>query len=242
MKTAVILAITMGLTYAALNGQFRTSYPERQSLRVHQTVLPVFPRSMLDQGVFDGDVRIVLDVDDKGTLSEFLVVGYTHRNFADSVVGAVKRWKFDPMRVKGDPVPSQIELDFNFKSEGVVVSSVGVGSAVSSFYNVRADGQQYWPRNLRDLDRIPIPLIAAAPEYPAEFADRGIVGEAVVEFYIDEQGVVRMPAVTDADFFELGALAVNAVKKWSFEPATVRNEPVLVKARQVFQFGKNTGE
>jgi TonB family protein len=237
MKAAVIFSIAVGLAVPAVYGQLRTAYPERQSLRVYQTVLPVFPRSMLDQGIFSGDVRIVLDVDEVGTLSEWLVVGYTHKNFADSVVGAVKRWHFDPMLVQGEPVPSQVELDFNFKSEGVVISSVGFGSTWSAFAGPRGVRNEYWPRSLQDLDRIPIPLVATRPDYPSEFAERGILGDAVIEFYIDEDGAVRMPAVVEADFYELGALAVSAVKGWSFEPATVHNQPVLVKARQVFEFG-----
>lgn len=242
MKAAVIFSIAIGLAVPGVFGQLRSTYPERQSLRLYQTVLPVFPRSMLDQGIFSGDVRVVLDVDEAGILSEWLVVGYTHKNFADSVVAAVKRWHFDPMLVQGDPVPSQVELDFNFKSDGVVISSVGFGSTWSGFAGSRGSRDEYWPRSLQDLDRIPIPLVATPPDYPTEFAERGVLGEAVIEFYIDEEGDVRMPAVVESDFYELGALAVNAVKGWSFEPATVHNQPVLVKARQVFRFGLGESE
>jgi TonB family protein len=185
-------------------------------------------------------VRLVLDVDDAGKLTEWLVVGYTHKDFADSVVIAVQHWQFEPMRLDGDPVASQVELDFNFMSHGVVVSSAGPDTLMANLFRWQRTRPEYWPRSLQDLDRIPIPLVATAPVYPAEFADHGIVGEATVEFYIDETGAVRMPAVSAADFQELGALALSAVETWQFEPATSHGEPVLVKARQVFRFGPET--
>jgi TonB family protein len=240
MKTAVILSAAMLLAVSGIFAQKGAAFPERQSLRVYQTVPPIFPRSMLEQGINNGDVRVVLDVDETGKLSEWLVVGYTHKDFADSVLVAVKRWQFEPMRLNGEPIPAQVELDFNFKSQGVVVSSVGPQTLMAGMFQWQSGGPAYWPRSLRDLDRIPIPLVATAPEYPGEFAERGVVGEATVEFYIDEGGAVRMPAVSDADFNELGALALQAVKTWRFEPATARGEPVLVKARQVFRFGPET--
>lgn len=239
MKKAVILSAFVALAVSGLHAQTGAAVLERQSLRVHQSVLPIFPRAMLDQGINSGDVRIVLDVDEIGQLSEWLVVGYTHRDFADSVVLAIKRWSFEPMRVHGETVPSQVELDFNFKSTGVVVSSVGPDTLMANLFRWQTERPEYWPRTLRDLDRIPIPLVADAPVYPTELAEKGVSGEATVEFYIDESGAVRMPAVADADFYELGALAVQAVGAWSFEPATVHGNPVLVKARQLFRFNQD---
>jgi TonB family protein len=58
-----------------------------------------------------------------------------------------------------------------------------------------------------------------------------------IDFYIDETGTVRMPAVSIKDDSELTALAVMALRQWKFEPPTRNGRPVLVKATQVFNFG-----
>jgi outer membrane biosynthesis protein TonB len=58
-----------------------------------------------------------------------------------------------------------------------------------------------------------------------------------VHFYIDEKGVVRMPAVQNGPHPYLMEMAVEAMKGWKFEPPTSRGRPVLVAAAQTFEFG-----
>jgi TonB family protein len=72
-----------------------------------------------------------------------------------------------------------------------------------------------------------------------EFEQRGVAGSATVEFYIDESGAVRMPAVFKADFPELGHLLADAVRQWKFDPPTRQGRPVLVHASQTVVFGKS---
>jgi TonB family protein len=95
----------------------------------------------------------------------------------------------------------------------------------------------YHPCTLKELDRIPTPLAAPAPYYTPELLASGLRGKVTVDFYIDESGMVRMPAVSDADRRDLATLAVMAVRQWRFEPPLRKGNPVLVKARQVFTFG-----
>ena len=60
-----------------------------------------------------------------------------------------------------------------------------------------------------------------------------------MEFYIDETGHVRLPAVSretnEADE-ELSAAAVTAVEQWQFEPPVSKGKPVFVLAHQDFDF------
>jgi TonB family protein len=87
--------------------------------------------------------------------------------------------------------------------------------------------------HLRDLDHIPTPVEVVAPVAKLEGAPRSVT----VEFYIDEQGRVRMPAVDrEAADDTLAAAAVAAVEKWRFEPPVRKGRPVLVFAEQPFNF------
>lgn len=237
MNTSTFFIVALALTTVEMNAQLGAPMPERQSLTIHKTVMPTFPRSMLEAGVYDGSVQILIDVDADGLLSEWLVVGYSHPEFADAVEAAVRRWEFEPMRVSGETVASQVELFFDFSSEGAVISLIGSGVTPGSLIPEMNNFRGTWPKSLQDLDRIPVPLVTVPPSYSFDLKDKGVYGQATVEFYIDKSGTVRMPAVLDSDFMELGALALHAVEQWSFEPATARGQPVLVKARQVFHFG-----
>jgi TonB family protein len=62
-------------------------------------------------------------------------------------------------------------------------------------------------------------------------------GTVIVDFFIDENGKLRMPAIQRADHDELASLAVAAMLQWKFEPPTRQGVPVLVRAKQVFHFG-----
>ena len=86
---------------------------------------------------------------------------------------------------------------------------------------------------MRDFDRIPVPLHTVTPAYPKELAAQG---DVTVEFYIDEQGAVRMPSVIGGPPRLLAELAVDSVRQWKFEPPTSKGRPVLVCVRQVFRF------
>ena len=58
-----------------------------------------------------------------------------------------------------------------------------------------------------------------------------------VEFYIDQEGKVRVPSVSrELADDRLAAVAVAAVEQWRFEPPLRRKQPVLVLAQQVFRF------
>jgi TonB family protein len=63
------------------------------------------------------------------------------------------------------------------------------------------------------------------------------IHSVTVEFYIDEQGNVRMAAVPRTSAGDAyAAAAVAAVEQWRFEPPLRRGQPVLVLAQQEFNF------
>lgn len=207
-------------------------------LRVRQTILPLFPRDLLSEGVMSGRTQIVIDVDEEGKLADWLVVAYTRPEFADAAVAAIRKWEFYPMVVNGSRVASQVMVGFEFEAKGVVLD-IRPGTNPLLWSLPGLFNRVYRPCTPQELDRIPMLLTPVDPRslgYTKEMEQRGITGSATVEFYIDESGVVRMPAVIEADFPELGHLAVLAVRQWTFEVPTSRGKPVLAHVRQRFDF------
>ena len=241
MKSFFILFLALGLVASAGQAQPLTRSSDRQGVKIFQTVTPVFPRELPEVGFFEGEARIAIAVDETGKLTDWLVIGYTHRRFAEESVDAIKQWKFEPARVGGKPVSVQIELDINFATSGVVISC-DAGTSMQRFANsLFKNREAYQPCNMREIDRIPTPRNAVSPAYSEELAKKGVQGTVVVDFFIDETGTLRMPAIQHADYDELASLAVAAMQQWKFEPPTRHGVPVLVRAKQVFHFGlKNT--
>jgi TonB family protein len=240
MKKLILLPVLLllggGNIAAALEGE-AANREGQQSLRIHQTTSIVFPYTLLNRGIVSGDARVALSVAPDGSLTDLLIVGYSHREFADATLQAVQKWRYEPMLLNGSPVATRVILDVNFEAQGVVLS-INPGTDLEAYVLAFRRGPHYGPCALRELDGIPTPLETIAPAYPQDMALHGVKGSAVVDFYIDESGAVRMAAVTQADFWELGALAVAAVEQWKFAPPTRHGKPVLVRAQQRFVFGQ----
>jgi TonB family protein len=210
-------------------------------MKVIQTEQVIFPHRATNLGIREGEVRVSVQVDETGKLTDHLVTAYTHPLLADSAVTALKKWRYEPAWVRGEPRSATVDLVFQFESRGMVIVDLTVSSYVQlRDLHLRPGAYSYGARTLRDLDRIPTPTKVVQPAYSQERAQQQQEPVVItVEFYIDEQGRVRLPAVsrqTSEEHAEFAAAAVNAVSEWEFEPPLSRGQPVLVAARQDFNF------
>lgn len=237
MRTIIIGA----LLSSSLLAQSSSSRSDWQSLKILQTADPVFPIHLMQAGVPDGEARVVINTDASGKLADWLVVGYTYPEFAEAAVRAIKQWKFEPARLQGEPVGTTVELSFYFEIKGVVVStSCAVDFLEGQLLRLMKNSYAYQTCSLRELDRIPTPIVTITPQYSGALAQKGVKGRVTVEFFIDETGAVRMPTASAKDDTALTALAIDALRQWKFAPPTSRGKGVLVKASQEFNF-KNGG-
>ncbi|OHE79333.1 MAG: hypothetical protein A3G75_08735 [Verrucomicrobia bacterium RIFCSPLOWO2_12_FULL_64_8] len=238
MKTNLLWLVAVGLLLGGVAGaQVPLPTSTHHPLQMQQTVTPIFPHSLTNLGVREGYARVVLGVDATGKLDELLVIGYTHPEFADAAVTAIKHWKFIPARLHGEPIACTTELWVRYETEGViVVSHIGFEQVQARLFELLPRSFAYRPHTLRELDRIPTPITVVQPTYTRDMAAKGIQGTVRVDFYIDETGTVRLPAAVSEENFNLAGLAIPALSQWKFEPPTCQGKPVLVKASQVFSF------
>lgn len=203
---------------------------------INQTETLVYPFSMTVVGILEGEARVVISIDAEGRLNDALVVGYTNAAFADAAVGALKRWTYEPAYVDGFARASRAYVLFTFKNDmGVMVQKLP-GTTDYSLFHLMAGRYAYSVCQLRDLDRIPIPVHVVAPASSGAGL-RGGKRTVTVEFFIDEEGKVRVPAIGRDDRDDsYAAAAVAAVEQWRFEPPLRKGRPVLVLARQDFTF------
>jgi TonB family protein len=208
-------------------------------MRFIQSVSAVFPDRVIEIGLTSGEARVAIQVDDSGQLTDSLVVAYSHPAFAEAATSAVKQWHFRPAMVHGFPRSATAVLDFKFKSGRVVVDLSTDSAAEMIHFRLAPDALAYRVCSLDQLDRIPTPTKIVKPSYTAKKAHSSHVRHLTVEFYIDEMGHVRLPAVSretnEADE-ELSAAAVTAVEQWQFEAPVSKGKPVSVLAHQDFDF------
>jgi TonB family protein len=237
LRTPLLLLASLCIAFAARAQVGFTGYVP---VNIRQTAEAVFPRQLIPLGIKTGVASVAIAVDDKGQLTDYLVTAYSHPAFADASVSALKKWKFDPAMIHGNPRNSKADITFNFAVEGVVVVSVSsLSDSEIIKYRLAPLSQAYAACTLSQLDRIPTPTKIVNPSYTGRLARSSRGGNVSVQFYIDEQGHVRMPSVSEDTIEsneELSAVAIEAVGKWQFDPPLSKGRPVLVLAQQDFTF------
>ena len=211
--------------------------PPARHFKVIQTAKANYPVRMIEEGVRHGTARVALHVNAKGELVDFLVVVYTRSAFAEEVERVIKKWKFEPEYVDGEPIETIMEVTFNFEVDGIMLVQKFGNFTPPSFVEFGGE-YEYQACSLKKLDGIPVPVTVVPPTYPREWAEKGIIGKVVVDFYIDETGKTRFVAAPSGGHPMLSGIAVAAVNRWQFAPPTRKNKPVLVHAQQIFDFRK----
>jgi TonB family protein len=232
LSALLILALA-----APAGAQFFTSSRDYVPLKIIKTTRPIFPLRLKNTTLMEGEAWVAIKIDLDDQLEDFLVTGYTRKEFADEAVQALKDWKYETTRLRGEKWGTIREVHFIFSRSGVVISQTGMDSIASYMEQLMPDGTAFRALKLRELDRIPVPIKVVSPSYPKELAAKGVKGRVVVDFYVDETGQVRLPGALEWNDDTLANLAVTAVKEWKFEPPLHNGKPVLLQISQVFDFG-----
>lgn len=87
------------------------------------------------------------------------------------------------------------------------------------------------------LDDPPRPLVRLKPLYPSSARLQRIEGYVLVEFVVSDQGRTRDLRVIESEPASLfDAAALQAVRRWRFEPGQFRGKPVNTRVRQRIVF------
>lgn len=204
--------------------------------KITQTIPAIFPPKLIQEGVTNGVARVRLSINASNELLDALVIYSTRKEFSDEALRVVKEWRFTAALERGEPIGVVGDVEFQFRINGTIgVERRGPFGPADEPLGA-ANPQVYRAESMKNLDAIPAPTHVVPPSYPENWSDRGIRGTALVEFYIDETGRVRIPVVSRTDHPLLGGAALAAVMQWQFETPVSRGRPVLVRAEQLFTF------
>lgn len=235
MKSFRIFFILLGLTLPLLGSAAEVEDYSPPSFVKY--LEPIFPPGLKFDGITDGHVELIIDINEDGTVADWIPLRSTHRLLTESVGRAMKKWKFKPAMIDGEPVPVAQKLLFNFDHSGTVLIS-GTGLDLHMRW-IRELGRQddRLAFELPDLDQLPEPMEIVKPLLPLSLADNKDPATVMVTFYIDQQGNVRIPVATEWEVDLLFAQsAIHAITQWKFKPPTVKGRPVVVRAIQPFHF------
>jgi len=213
-------------------------YADFQPLKIEPTFKPPLCPVMLMDGVTEGKVVIAIDVSAEGKLTDWLVLGYTHPALVRPCIEAMQEWNYYPAKIDGQPVAVQTDVTIDYTAEGVVISRCTMEDLRRRTQRTFGYPMISKKRTANQLDAAPTPINPVLPKYAKDAAEAGVKGLVAVHFYVDETGTVRMPAVEKSANPYLADMALAAIREWKFAPPTSRGEPVVIAARQEFNFGQ----
>ncbi len=233
MKTSPCVLLSFALAASAISAfaAFQSAQP------LPGNTQPLYPPALVMDGITRGRAYIAVSIDETGRVKEMLPLAYSNIRFARASMEALREWRFAPAQVDGQPVPVQTEMSFEYTLEGAVITTNMLNHFFfDSFDNIGDYALVYRPGQSSRLDRPPVRISGEAPKYATAAAKDGVRGRVEVRFYIDENGAVRLPAVSASANPYLAEQAVEALRNWKFEPVTSRGQPVLITATQEFNF------
>jgi TonB family protein len=232
-----LLLCFAGLALASpLAAQAPNNDASLKKLRVANFVMPAFPEYVDLTGSTKGVVTAAIGRDAEGYVTDVLVLTSTHVQLSRAVVDAVKKWKFE---LPGNVAPTGKQIfpvvRFVFSAKGVAVVSALTGSLDAKEREITDDSPVLLP-SFADLDSVPKPLNHPLPTFTGSAAARAVGGSASVRYFVDQEGKVRVPVVTECSTPEIGQAALSAVEQWTFEPPRAAGHATIALETGVFTF------
>jgi TonB family protein len=172
---------------------------------LREWVQPEYPAAAR-QAKLEGEVTVEFVVEADGHVAQATVKKTTDEQFNASALAAVQRWAFVSATVEGKPAASGMQAVVEFK--------------LAQAREKKAAGEP--PLGLR-VGPLPVTkpkLIATpTPDYPEELAARKLRGEVILEFTVVADGSPSGPKVLAASHAAFVDKALQALKKYRFEPA-----------------------
>ncbi len=93
--------------------------------------------------------------------------------------------------------------------------------------------------SIAEIDQPPRAVLQGAPLYPSNMRGKKVEGVVTVLFIVGAEGKVANPRVESSTHTSFDVPALDAVKKWKFEPAVRAGERVACRMRIQIRFPAN---
>jgi hypothetical protein len=191
-----------------------------------------YPGEAYSEGVTEGNATVGVMLDAQGHPTDFLIIKYTKRYFGEALLREARRQVYEPRQVRGVAVPGRFNLGNRF-TPTTVMQMTSFNAIEERDIEIEGGARAiYEPHLERELDGGGLePTFSTVALIPDGYkAPNGKPVRAIVSFYVDELGHVRLPNVEGAASTMLIPNAIKAVQHWEFKPPTMKGKPVLVFA------------
>jgi hypothetical protein len=174
-------------------------------------------------------IDIAILVNEQGEIDDWIPLRTNDKLLINSIGNVIDKWRLKPAMFEGKPSWCYTELHVEFMQTGAVVN-IGIQEAViSMFHTMHDDFALVVP--FSDLDSIPKPIVMETPTLSSNLFSNNIGRTVKFEFFIDEDGNVRMPIVKESSAERMAtAIILDSLLKWKFEAPTKNGTRVATRA------------
>ncbi|MEJ1972095.1 MAG: energy transducer TonB [Lacunisphaera sp.] len=198
-----------------------------------------YPGHAFYEGVSTGTATVGVMLDRRGKPVDFLLIRYTKDYFGKALLQEARRREFTPRYVRDVAIPGPFIFTYLFEPPAGLTNISSFEAASHRTEQVQGGPKFiYEPHRENTLDtgqlestQVAIPMLPAGYLVPD-----GKPLRALVTFFVDEQGKVRLPNIESTLAPELIPAALQALQQWTFKPPTIRGKPVLVHAMRALSF------
>lgn len=184
----------------------------------------------------EGQVVLKATIDKTGKVENLQAIS-GHPMLLPAAIEAVKQWTYKPFLVNGDAmiVETQITLDFHCSApitpQGVVGDQPG-GIAPSNGSTEPIPAAHPLPRRFRIAPSYAGSRLThkVSPEYPPQAKAQHIEGTVVLTIVVDRHGSVANVQLISGHP-ALAPAAIDAVKRWKYEPYLLNDKPVEIETQ-----------
>ncbi len=149
-----------------------------------------------------GQVKLIAKVNKYGFVVDVDVSSSTNSALNQPSIDALHRWTFHPATKGGKNVASKVRQVFTFEIGAIAIGDVAAKSRLEA------------PKVLRQI----------SPRLSKRYSN--ITGQVNFLVNLDDQGELTQITLKNATHEELAAAAESALRKWKFQPASKRGEPI----------------
>ena len=195
-------------------------------------VRPVYP-PMAKQARIQGTVRLSAVIAKDGTVRDLTVVS-GHPLLIPAAMEAARQWVYQPAMLSGEPVEVKTPIDVNFTlNDDQAPAMGGVIGGVTRGVPGGVEGGVPGGRPYRVGDGVTAPTVIrkVEPKFPDALQHQGLTATVVLQIVVGASGRIHNARVLRTDgrreFIEA---AIDAVRRWEFEPGRKDGKPVDVEA------------
>jgi TonB family protein len=186
-----------------------------------------------------GAVELEVTVEKNGAVDEISILS-GDLTLADAAVDAVRAWTFEPYMQSGKPVQARQKLVFRFNLDGKIgeLDENFPQPTLASEELIKAENSSSEGPVYRVGQGVTAPraIQMSEPEYSEAARKVRYQGTCVLSLVVNAEGQPEDIKIERAIGLGLDAKAVDAVKRWRFQPAMKNGVPVAASIRVEVNF------